>query len=136
MGPLPHPAPLSALDIAFIDKEKAPDHDIDQDAPRKLEAITRIKLPSGYRAAELPDAIHGKRDYASFDQTYRMDNGELAIERTVVVLKKKVAQADWNYYAYTKAIGARRMDRGLWRAHGPPTSRNLPALRAPLPSAS
>jgi tetratricopeptide (TPR) repeat protein len=95
-----------ALEITYIDKEKAPEHDIDQGWPRKLEAITRIKLPEGYKA-NLPDAIHVKRDYATFDQTYRMDKGELIVERTVVILKKKVAKADWkDYYAYTKALGA------------------------------
>jgi tetratricopeptide (TPR) repeat protein len=93
------------LEIASIDKEKAPEHDIDQGWPRKLEAVTRIKLPDGYKA-NLPDAIHVKRDYASFDQTYRVEKDELIIERTVVILKKKVAKADWkDYNAFTKAIG-------------------------------
>jgi tetratricopeptide (TPR) repeat protein len=93
------------LEIASIDKEKAPEHDIDQGWPRKLEAVTRIKLPDGYKA-NLPDAIHVKRDYATFDQTYRVEKDELIVERTVVILKKKVAKADWkDYNAYTKAIG-------------------------------
>ncbi len=95
-----------SLEITYIDKEKAPEHDIDQGAPRKLEAVTHIKLPAGYKAALL-DGVHVKRDYATFDQTYRTDNGELIIERTVVILKQKVPKEDWkDYYAYTKAIGA------------------------------
>jgi len=95
-----------ALEITYIDKDTAPEHDIDQGTPRKLEAVTRIKLPAGYKA-DLPDAIHVKRDYASFDQTYKVEKDELIIERTVVILKQKVARANWkDYYAYTKAIGA------------------------------
>jgi transglutaminase-like putative cysteine protease/predicted Zn-dependent protease len=93
------------LEITTIDKEKAPEHDIDQGAPRTLEATTRIQLPEGYRA-ELPDAMHVKRDYATFDKTYKLDKGELIIERKAVILKKKVPKADWkDYVAYTKAIG-------------------------------
>jgi predicted Zn-dependent protease/transglutaminase-like putative cysteine protease len=95
-----------ALEITYIDREKAPDHDIDQGAPRRLEAITRIKLPEGFTPT-LPDAVHVKRDYATFDQVYRVEKGELIVERTAVILKKKVPKADWkDYYAYTKALGA------------------------------
>ena len=94
-----------ALEVTTIDREKALEHDIDQGWPRKLEAVTQIKLPDGYKA-NLPDAIHVKRDYATFDQTYRVENGELIVTRTLVILKKKVAKADWkDYNAYTKAIG-------------------------------
>lgn len=97
---------LPALEIAYIDKDSAPEQDIDQGALRKLVAITRIKLPEGF-GGDLPDSIHVNRDYATFDQTYRLDKGELVVERTVVILKKKVAKANWkDYYAYTKALGA------------------------------
>jgi tetratricopeptide (TPR) repeat protein len=95
-----------ALEITYIEKDKAPEHDIDLGSLRTLDAVTRIKLPEGY-SASLPDAVHLKRDYASYDQTYRMDKGEIIVERTVVILKKKVPKADWkDYYAYTKALGA------------------------------
>ena len=93
------------LEIAIIDKDKAPEHDIDQGAPRTLEAITRIQLPEGF-SADLPDAVHVKRDYATFDKTYRLNKRELEVERKVVILKSKIAKADWkDYSAYTKAIG-------------------------------
>jgi predicted Zn-dependent protease len=93
------------LEIAVIDKDKAPEHDIDQGAPRTLDAVTRIRLPEGF-SADLPDAVHVKRDYATFDKTYRLDKGELEVERKVVILKKKIPKADWkNYSAYSKSIG-------------------------------
>jgi tetratricopeptide (TPR) repeat protein len=93
------------LEITTIDKDKAPEHDIDQGALRTLEATTHLQLPEGYRA-DLPDAVHVKRDYATFDKTYRLDKNELIVERRVVILKKKVPKADWkDYYAYTKSIG-------------------------------
>jgi tetratricopeptide (TPR) repeat protein len=91
--------------LTYMDKDKAPEHDIDQGAPRTLEATTRISLPDGYRAA-LPAAIHVKRDYASFDQTYQFDKGQLIVERKAVILKKKVSKAEWkDYYAYTRELG-------------------------------
>ena len=93
------------LEITLVDKDKAPDHDIDQGTPRTLEATTHLQLPDGYRA-DLPDAIHVKRDYATFDKTYRMDKSELICERKVVILKKKVPKADWkDYAAYLKSTG-------------------------------
>ena len=95
-----------ALDIAYIDQDKAPEHDIDQGAPRKLEAMTRIQVPQGWNAT-FPDAIHVNRKYATFDQTYRMEKDTVIIERTTVILQQKVPKAEWkDYYAYTKAIGA------------------------------
>lgn len=95
-----------ALEIATIDKDKAPDHDIDQGWPRKLTAVTRIKLPEGYKAT-LPDLIHVDRGYATFDQTYRMEKGDLVVERTVVILKRKVPKTQWkDYNAFTRDIGA------------------------------
>ncbi len=94
------------LEINIIDKDKAPDHDIDQGWPRKLTAVTRIKLPERYKAT-LPDLIHVDRSYATFDQTYRMEQGDLVVERTFAVLKRKVPKAEWqDYYAFTKDIGA------------------------------
>ena len=116
------------LEITFIDKDKAPEHDIDQGALRTLDAVTRIKLPEGY-SANIPDAVHVKRDYASFDQTYRLDKSELIVERKVVILKKKVPKADWkDYYAYTKSLGAESGETYI-SLTGPPM--NLPEIAPP-----
>ncbi|MFT4111646.1 DUF3857 domain-containing protein [Silvibacterium sp.] len=93
------------LDITWIERDHAPEYDIDLGVPRRIEAVTRIALPGDY-VPTLPDAIHVKRDYTTFDQTYRLEKRELVVERTVVVLKKKVPKADWkDYYAFMKAIG-------------------------------
>ena len=93
------------LEIANIDKDKAPERDIDQGEPRTLLATTRIQLPDGYRA-DVPDAVHVKRGYATFDKTYRMDKGALVVERKVVILKRKIAKTEWkDYLAYLKETG-------------------------------
>lgn len=94
-----------ALEVAVIGKEKAPDYDISLGAPRTLESHTTITLPPGYRA-ELPQAIHVKRPYTTFDQSYRFADGKLQIDRTVVILKNKLPKAEWkDYLAFSKAIG-------------------------------
>ena len=74
---------------------------------RRIEAVTRITLPPGYHPA-LPETIHVKRDYATFDETYQVDKDVLIIERDVVILKRKVPKSDWqDYIAYVKATGIR-----------------------------
>ncbi len=94
-----------ALEIVIIDKDKAPEHDIDQGAQRTLEAHTHIRLPGGYRA-DLPDGIHVKRSFATFDQTYHLEAGELQVDRKVVILTNKVPKAQWkDYLAFVKATG-------------------------------
>ena len=98
-----------SLEITTIEKDKAPEHDIDQGAPRTLEARTRIKLPKDFRA-DLPEGLHVKRSFATFDQTYHLEGGDLVIDRKVMILQHKVPKAQWQEYtAYTKAIG---MDTG------------------------
>lgn len=92
-------------------KTNAPDDDIQLGAPRTMTARSAIRLPEGFRT-DLPDPIHVKTDFATFDLTYRFDNGEIVSERTVVVLKKKVAKADWKkYQEFTKNIN---LDNLTW----------------------
>ncbi len=94
-----------ALEIATVDKEKAPEHDIQLGAPRTIEALTRIKLPEGYRP-RLPDATHVKRAYATYDEVYSFSNGAITVKRSMAVLQRKIPKAEWkDYYAYTRTIG-------------------------------
>jgi tetratricopeptide (TPR) repeat protein len=112
------------LEVATIDKEKAPEHDIDQGWPRKLEAITRITLPPGYSATP-PADVHVRRDYATFEQTYRIEKDVLTISRTVVILKRKIPKASWkDYNDYAKAAGFEEGENYI----------SLAAPNQPLPS--
>jgi tetratricopeptide (TPR) repeat protein len=64
-----------------------------------------MKLPAGW-TAELPEAVHEKSAYATYDLTYRFDKGTLYSERKIVVLKEKVPVSDWKAYKnFTDAIG-------------------------------
>ena len=89
----------------------APTTDIELGAPRTLNAITRIRLPEGYRT-DLPDPVHVKTDFATFDKTYRFDGKEITIERNIVVLKTKLPKENWKkYQAFTKDIS---LDSEAW----------------------
>ncbi|MGH9590466.1 MAG: DUF3857 domain-containing protein [Terracidiphilus sp.] len=98
--------PLFPVDeLPALDGDKAePTRDIDLGAPRALTALTTIHLPAGYQV-NLPDPIHVKTDFATFDKTYKYENSEIIAERDIVVLKDKVLKADWkNYQTFTKKI--------------------------------
>ena len=83
----------------------APPADIQLGPPRTLTAISRIRLPDGYRT-DLPDPVHVKTDFTTFDKTYRYDGKDVVIERTIVVLAKKLPKTDWKrYQAFSKDIG-------------------------------
>jgi len=82
----------------------APRQDIDLGAPRALTALATIHLPAGYQV-NLPDPIHVKTGFATFDKTYKYENGEIVAERDIVVLKNKIPRADWkSYQTFTKNI--------------------------------
>lgn len=93
------------LEFGALDSDtKAPEEDIQLGAPRTLVAVSQIRLPDGY-TTDLPDPIHVKTDFATFDKTYRFDGKEIVAERTIVILKNKVPKGDWKaYQAFTKDI--------------------------------
>ena len=97
---------LPVADFTVLDDDaKQPEKDIQLGAPRTLIATSTIVLPQGFRA-DVPDPVHVKTDFATFDKTYRFDGKQVVVERTIVVLKKKVARDDWKkYQAFTKDIG-------------------------------
>ena len=56
-----------------------------------------MKLPEGWGAI-LPLAVHVKSPYATYDETYRFDNGTVYAERRIEILKQKVPTADLATY--------------------------------------
>jgi tetratricopeptide (TPR) repeat protein len=77
--------------------EKQPARDIDLGSPRTEKALSRIHLPAGF-GADLPNAVHAKSQFVSIDITYRLENGDLIVERLVVVTKSKVPPTAWEEY--------------------------------------
>ena len=93
------------LEFTALDSDSsAPQDDIQLGVPRTLTAISHIHLPEGYRP-DLPDPIHVRTDFATFDKTYRFEGNEIVAVREIVVLKNKIAKADWEQYKkFTKDI--------------------------------
>ncbi len=65
--------------------------------PRVELSTSALKLPEGW-GVELPEAVHVKSAYATYDETYRFEKGTLYAERRIEVLKEKVPVADWKSY--------------------------------------
>lgn len=85
---------LPNVNLPFIDEKKPPKEEIDFGGRHTQVAKSTVQLPAGY-GAELPDAIHLKTAFATFDQTYRIENGSLVSEFTLQILKGKVDAAEW-----------------------------------------
>ncbi len=78
-----------------------------------------MKLPAGW-TAELPEAVHEKSAFATYDLSYRLDKGTLYSERKIVVLQEKVPASDWKTYKkFADAVGVgNEMYVQLHRANG------------------
>ena len=85
---------LPNVNLPAIDEKKPPKQEIDLGGRHIQTAKSTVKLPAGY-GAELPDVIHLKTPFATFDETYRIAEGSLISEFTLEVLKPKVEAAEW-----------------------------------------
>jgi uncharacterized protein HemY/transglutaminase-like putative cysteine protease len=77
--------------------DKKPSDDIDLGAQRTEIAVSQIHLPTNF-GADLPDAVHVKMPFATFDKTYNLENGTLTTKRTVVILQPKLPANSWEDY--------------------------------------
>lgn len=85
---------LPNVNLPVIDAKNPPMQNIDFGGRHMQTAKSTVRLPAGY-SAELPNAIHLKTAFATFDETYRMQDGSLVSEFTLEVLKGKVDAAEW-----------------------------------------
>jgi transglutaminase-like putative cysteine protease/tetratricopeptide (TPR) repeat protein len=108
---------------------EAPEQDIQLGALRTLKAVSRIRLPEGYRP-DLPDPVHAKTDFAVFDKTYRFEGNELITQREISILKTKLPKADWKrYQSFSKDIS---LGSEAWVQLFPP-SKTVTTTVAPTP---
>jgi tetratricopeptide (TPR) repeat protein len=91
---VPQVAPVS---LPRPDEKEPPVQSIRLGVPHVETSTSAMKLPDGWRA-ELPEAVHAKSDYATYDETYRFEKGTVYAERKIVVLKEKVPVSDWKSY--------------------------------------
>jgi len=89
--------PLLPLNPLPAPPDKEPASEIDLGAPRTENAISRIHLPEGF-GVDLPDAIHAKTPFATFDLTFKFENGDFVVQRDLVVLRGKMPAKSWQEY--------------------------------------
>ncbi|MBB5342100.1 DUF3857 domain-containing protein [Tunturibacter empetritectus] len=91
---LPQIAPVS---LTRPDEKTPPVRAILLGVPRTETSTAEMKLPAGW-GVELPEAVHQKSPYATYDETYRFEKGTLYTERRIEVLQDKVPVSDWKSY--------------------------------------
>jgi len=85
------------LSFTTVDEADPPRQPIELGPPHVEKATTVLTLPQGW-AAQLPEPIHQKSAFATFDQSYRLDRRTLTVERKVEILQPKVPVSDWKSY--------------------------------------
>jgi tetratricopeptide (TPR) repeat protein len=90
-------AQLGPSELVQVDEKEPPVQSIQLGVPRMLISTAAMKLPDGWGAV-VPDAIHTKSAYATFDESYRFEKGTLYAERRVEILKESVPASDWKTY--------------------------------------
>lgn len=89
--------PLFPVNTLPAAPDKKPADEIDLGAVRTESAASHIHLPEGF-GADLPDGVHAKTPFATFDKIYKLANGELISERKIVVLQSKLPADSWEQY--------------------------------------
>jgi tetratricopeptide (TPR) repeat protein len=84
---------------------KEPDDPIDVGAPRMESAKSSITLPPGWTVPTLPNDVHAKSSFATFDLTYSLHGAVLTTEARMQVTAFKLPAKQWEEYnAFLKDI--------------------------------
>ncbi len=94
---IPQVMPVS-LPVLSKDADKEPPvHSILLGVPHVESSTSAMKIPDGWGAI-LPEAIHAKSPWATFDETYRFDKSTIYADRKIEILVDKVPQSEWKAY--------------------------------------
>jgi tetratricopeptide (TPR) repeat protein len=91
---IPQLAPNS---LPQLDEKEPPVQAIALGVPRVETSTAAMKLPDGW-GVELPEAVHAKSAFATYDQTYRFEKGTVYTERRVEVLRETLPVSEWKTY--------------------------------------
>ena len=123
---------LPNVSLPTIDEKKPPKKEIDLGTPHTQLANSTIHLPQGY-SAELPDAVHLKTTFATFDKTYQIKDGNMVSEFRLETLTAKIPASDWkDYKKFVDDVGAEPWiqltsnDRVLGEKGPPPAGEDNP----------
>ncbi|HST10856.1 MAG TPA: DUF3857 domain-containing protein [Terriglobales bacterium] len=90
------PAPMMTLP-ASGDEEQLPKGPLWLGTAEEINANSEVEMPSGYRA-EIPAAVHLKKDFAEYDATYAFKDGKLASKRRLKTLLREVPVGEREEY--------------------------------------
>jgi tetratricopeptide (TPR) repeat protein len=88
---------LAPVYLPQVNEKEPPVQAISLGIPRVETSTSAMKLPEGW-GVELPEAVHEKSAYATYNETYRFENGTVYAERRIEVLKETVPVAEWKSY--------------------------------------
>jgi hypothetical protein len=93
---------LPQLDPALLpipNEKEPPTSSLSLGTPRTVESHAVMKIPAGW-SVELPDAVHAKSTWVTYDFTYRFDRDarSMIADRKIVVLQEKIPVSDWREY--------------------------------------
>jgi tetratricopeptide (TPR) repeat protein/transglutaminase-like putative cysteine protease len=88
---------LPPIALGDADEKDPPVTPIELGSPGAQIAHSIMTLPAGW-TAELPDPIHVKTPFATFDKTYKFDHGAVIVDRRFVILQQKIPASDWKAY--------------------------------------
>jgi tetratricopeptide (TPR) repeat protein len=88
---------LTPVSLPRLDDKEPPVQTVMLGVPRVEKSTSAMKLPEGWTVV-LPEAVHKKSAYVTYDETYRFEKGTLYAERRIEVLKQKVPISDWKTY--------------------------------------
>ena len=88
---------LAPVTLPRVDEQEPPVQAISLGVPRVETSMSAMKLPEGW-GVELPEEVHEKSPYATYDETYHFEKGTLYAERRIEVLKEKVPATEWKSY--------------------------------------
>jgi tetratricopeptide (TPR) repeat protein len=94
---------VQPLTIPYVSDTEPPTRSIDLGTPRTETSHAEMTLPAGW-TVELPEAVHRKAAFATYDETYRFEKGTIITDVKLVILARKVPAADWK--AYKKFLDA------------------------------
>jgi tetratricopeptide (TPR) repeat protein len=95
---------LSPVTLPRPDEKDPPVQSLELGVPRVESSHSAMKLPDGWGVV-LPEAIHQKSKWVTYDLTYKFEKGTLYAERRVEVLQQRVPVKDWKEYAkFTDAV--------------------------------
>jgi len=99
-------ANFAPISLPFYTDQQPPVSTIHLGLVRTETSTLDLKLPEHF-SAELPEAVHAHKPFATCDVIYRLDHGTLHAERNLSILQSKLPVSSWpTYKSWYEECGA------------------------------